>query len=132
MYQTQNIGELGQYHFHSFQNSDGNVKRVFVNEEEYYSQSRSTGSGGHIRDSDFEILHAKSLGGEIESGKIVIPMNISVAKFVLGDEESNFIKGILGFSLQPAISRNFPKVESMVLYDFTALGLLKRHSRMDK
>lgn len=62
----------------------------------------------------------------------MIPMNISVAKFVLGDEESNFIKGILGFSLQPAISRNFPKVESMVLYDFTALGLLKRHSRMDK
>ncbi|KAI9182297.1 hypothetical protein LWI28_023973 [Acer negundo] len=83
--------------FTVFQDSEGNVKKVSVNEDEIIKRSQ-------VKRDEFEdktktnsrIMYAKSLAREMESGGDVITRNSSVAKFVVAREESGFVHVICG------------------------------------
>lgn len=113
--------------FTVFQNSNGNVKRVSVNEEEILRRARlEQQEAEDFKELNLKILHAKRLAREMESGKNVIPRNSSVANFVIQSDESGFLKAIQGFQLQPEMLRELPKVGSMILCGFIALWALKK------
>ncbi|KAH7519477.1 hypothetical protein FEM48_Zijuj08G0040500 [Ziziphus jujuba var. spinosa] len=113
--------------FTVFQDSNGNTKRVSINEDEIFRRNQ-------VEQREFEdlskvnlkILYAKNLAREMESGKNVIPRNSSVAKFVIQGQESGLFRAIQGFTLQPNLREKLPKVGSMVLYAFIALWALKK------
>lgn len=109
------------------QDSDGNVKRVSINEDEIFRRNQvDQRESEDLSEVNLKILHAKSLAGEMESGKNVIPRNSSVAKFVIQGQESGIFKAIQGFTLQPNLLEKLPKVGTMVLYGFIALWALKK------
>ncbi|KAF3439859.1 hypothetical protein FNV43_RR18137 [Rhamnella rubrinervis] len=113
--------------FTVIQDSDGNVKRVSINEDEIFTRNQvEQRESEDLSGVNLKILHAKSLAGEMESGKNVIPRNSSVAKFVIQGHESGIFKAIRGFTLQPNLLEKLPKVGTMVLYGFIALWALKK------
>ena len=72
--------------FTVYQDSFGAVKRVLVDEDEILKRV----GGNKIED---QILEAKKLAREMESGENVIARNSSVAKFVVeGEEKGGFVK----------------------------------------
>ncbi|KAH9731445.1 E3 ubiquitin-protein ligase SINAT3 [Citrus sinensis] len=83
--------------FTVFQDSEGTVKKVLVDENEILKRTL-------VKRHEFEdlskinsrILYAKSLAREMESGENVIPRNSSVAKFVVSGEESGFVDIVRG------------------------------------
>lgn len=94
------------------QDLEGNVKWVWVNEDEIVTR---VGLGD-------EEVKLKIVCGK----KNVIPRNSSAAKFVVQDGESGFVKAIQGFTLRPDL---FPKISSvgrLVLFGFVALWALKK------
>ncbi|EXB62171.1 hypothetical protein L484_017556 [Morus notabilis] len=109
-----------------FLDSDSNVKRVSVDENEVLRRS------GVEKESSKEVnlkaLHAKTLAREMESGKKdVIPRNSSVAKFVVVQgEESSFFKAIQSFAHSPKMVNELPRVGMMLFYGFIAVWALKK------
>ncbi|XP_030541046.1 uncharacterized protein LOC115748635 [Rhodamnia argentea] len=94
--------------FTVFQDPDGKVKRVTVDEGEILRRSR--GVLPEHRDSievNSKIARAKGLAMEMESGGNVILRNSSVAKFVTTDAESGFVSTLRN---QPFHSALRPKV----------------------
>ncbi|KAK4769671.1 hypothetical protein SAY87_030203 [Trapa incisa] len=90
--------------FTIFQDSDGNVQRVTINEDEILKRSGVVSKNSN--DVSLKILRAKSLAREIENGNNVIPMNSSVAKFVVSDKKSGFLHMIQDFRLHPSLNPN--------------------------
>lgn len=116
--------------FTVFQDSNGNVKWVSINEEEILSRSQV-----ERVDSDDpsglnnKISAAKMIAREMESGKNVLPRNSSVAKFVIqGDGESSFLKAAQGLSLnfRPQVFTKFSRAGGIVLCSFLLLFSLKK------
>ncbi|KAL5571431.1 hypothetical protein UlMin_021028 [Ulmus minor] len=113
--------------FTVFQDSDGNVKRVSINEDEILRRSGTEKQElESLPEVKVKILQAESLAREMESGKNVISRNSSVAKFVVQGEESGFLKGIQGFRPRPELVKELPRFGTMVLYGIVALWALKK------
>ena len=109
--------------FTVFEDLEGNVKWVSVNEDEIVRRSR----GEDSTEVNLKILCAQSLAREMGSGKNnVIPRNSSVAKFVVQGGESAFFKAIQGFTLQPELFPMMSSVGRLVLFGFVALWALKK------
>lgn len=114
--------------FTIFQDPNGNVKWVSINEDEILARSQvervdlDDPSGVN-----YKISAAKMIAREMENGKNVLPRNSSVAKFVIqGDDESRFLKAAQGFSLRPEVFAKFSGVGSLVLCSFVLLFSLKK------
>ncbi|GMN42906.1 hypothetical protein TIFTF001_012111 [Ficus carica] len=115
--------------FTVFLDPDSNVKRVSVDENEIFRRSGvEKGELGSSSGAKMKILQAKSLAREMESGKKdVIPMNSSVAKFVVDQvEESSFFKAIRSFALSPNLVQELPRVGMMLFYGFIAVWAVKK------
>ena len=109
--------------FTVFEELEGNVKWVSVNEDEIVRRSR----GEDSTEVNLKILCAQSLAREMGSGKNnVIPRNSSVAKFVVQGGESAFFKAIQGFTLRPELFPMMSSVGRLVLFGFVALWALKK------
>uniref|UniRef100_A0A5B7BT08 Embryo defective 1703 n=1 Tax=Davidia involucrata TaxID=16924 RepID=A0A5B7BT08_DAVIN len=117
--------------FTIFQDSDGNVKRVVVNEDEIFRRSRIEPSLHN--QSEFEdltevnskISHAKNLAREIERGDYTLSKNSSVAKFVVGGGKSGFVNAIRGITLQPGSFSKLSRVGIMVMCGFFVFWAMK-------
>lgn len=94
--------------FTVFEDSEGNVKNVLVNEDEILNRSHDWNKVNS------RIIYAKGLAREMESGENVIPRNSSVAKFVVSGEESGFIDNIRGVILRPDFIPKLSTVGSLV------------------
>ncbi|KAJ7962582.1 Embryo defective protein [Quillaja saponaria] len=113
--------------FTVYQDSEGNVQKVAVNEDEILRRSqveRQELEG--LTEVNSKILSAKSLARELESGNNVIPRNSSVAKFVVQGEKAGFVSAIRGFTHQPELFPKLSKAGSAILCVFVALWALKK------
>jgi hypothetical protein len=113
--------------FTVFEDLEGNVKWVSVDEHEILRRSRV--DRRELEDSaevNLKILRAESLVRAMESGKNVIPRNSSVAKFVVQGAESGFVKAIRIFTLPPELLPKLPRVGRTVLFVFVVLWAVKK------
>lgn len=113
--------------FTVFEDLEGNVKWVSVDEDEILRRSRV--DRRELEDSaevNLKILRAESLAREMESGKNVIPRNSSVAKFAVQGAESGFVKAIRSFTLPPELLPKLPRVGRTVLFVFVVLWAVKK------
>lgn len=113
--------------FTVFEDVEGNVKRVSVNEDEIMRRSRV----GRLEleesmEVNLKILRAESLARDMEAGKNGIPRNSSVVKFVVQGGESGFLKAIRGFTLQPELFPKLSRVGTTVLVGFVVLWAVKK------
>ncbi|XAR62959.1 hypothetical protein NMG60_11022714 [Bertholletia excelsa] len=117
--------------FTVFQDSEGNIERIIVNEEEILR--RSGIEPGKDKKSQLEDLtevnmkmsHAKFLVREIERGNYVFPKNSSVAKFVVSGQKNGFANVIRSLSVQPRLPLKLPRVGIVVLCGLTVLWTMK-------
>lgn len=112
--------------FTVFQDSDGNVKRVAVDEDEILRRSRVVlpeheGSS----EGNSKIARARGLAREMESGSNVIPRNSSVAKFVVADAESGFVSTVPNPPLHSALRAKVLGAGTMVLCGVFVLSTVK-------
>ncbi|XP_010267617.1 PREDICTED: uncharacterized protein LOC104604789 isoform X2 [Nelumbo nucifera] len=103
--------------FTIFQDLEGNVERVSVNEDEILRRSRvvpwafrQQGLSDNFTDVNFKISYAKRLAREIEAGEYKIPKNSSIAKFVVSGKESGFINGFRAVTFQPHLFAKLSRV----------------------
>lgn len=118
--------------FTVFQNSNGKVERVDVNEDEiwrrrgldpaFYKESEPE----ELAEVNSKISHAKYLAREIENGNNLLSKNCSVANFVVLGGESNFVNEIRGVSLPPGLFSRLSKVGIVVLCGFFVFWAMKR------
>lgn len=99
--------------FEVFQDREGNVKRVLVNEDEIVKRSQVASDDNMKVNS--RIVYAKSLAKEMESGGDVIPRNSSVAKFVAAREEAGFVSAVCGVVGHPGFVSKLSITGSAVL-----------------
>ncbi|GFY92369.1 protein with RING/U-box and TRAF-like domain [Actinidia rufa] len=118
--------------FTVFQDSESNVKRVVVNEDEILKRSgiepelyKKSGLED-LTKVDSKISHAKFLAGEMERGNYVFPKNSSVTKFVVSGRQWGFVNSIRGFTVRPGLSLKLPRIEITVLCGFFVLLAMKR------
>ncbi|KAL4554768.1 hypothetical protein LXL04_037372 [Taraxacum kok-saghyz] len=82
--------------FTVLQDSNGNIKKVDVNEDEILKRNLIEPSTYNLKESEHlkqvqdRISYAKVLAKEMEIGKTVLPPNTSVAKFVISDVKLGF------------------------------------------
>ncbi|KAF8032438.1 hypothetical protein BT93_D1378 [Corymbia citriodora subsp. variegata] len=112
--------------FTVFQDSDGNVKRVAVDEDEILRRSRVV-SVEHEDSSEVnsKIARARGLAREMESGSNVVPRNSSVAKFVVTDAESGFVSTIPNLPLNSALRPKVLAAGTIVLCGVFVLSTIK-------
>ncbi|KAL8062901.1 hypothetical protein ABFS82_02G175400 [Erythranthe guttata] len=107
--------------FTVFQDSEGKVERVVVNEDEILRRTRvdpqSSNESEDLSEFNFKTSFAKDLAREMESGSNVIPKNSSVAKFLPsgGETESRLTKAIRGVTIKPGLLPRMSKVGVLVL-----------------
>ncbi|KAM0939572.1 hypothetical protein DsansV1_C20g0164871 [Dioscorea sansibarensis] len=90
--------------FTVYQDSEGNVLRVSVSEDEISRRDQS------------KIAHAKFIAKEIESGACLLPKNSSIAKFIVEGKQTSLIDGVLSIPLQVnPLLKLFPRVGLTVL-----------------
>lgn len=132
--------------FTVFQDSEGKVERVVVNEDEILRRSRVdpqlNNEADDLTEVNFKISFAKDLAREMESGSNVIPKNSSVAKFLLSGGESRISEAIRGVTLKPGLFRNISRVGALVLCGlfvvrairglFTVKDDSKEYTRLEK
>ncbi|PSS24227.1 Myb-like protein [Actinidia chinensis var. chinensis] len=118
--------------FTVFQDSESNVKRVVVNEDEILKRSgiepelyKKSGLED-LTKVNSKISHAKFLAGEMERGNYVFPKNSSVTKFVVSGRQWGFVNSIRGFTVRPGLSLKLPRIEITVLCGFFVLLAMKR------
>ncbi|CAJ1950423.1 unnamed protein product [Sphenostylis stenocarpa] len=114
--------------FTVYEDSLGDVKRVFVDEEEILKRSKVrrdvVGDFPEVRS---KILNAKNIAREMENGGNVIARNSSVAKFVIqGKEESGFVKAVQGFVSKPRLLPRLSMVGRKVLYLLVVVWVVKK------
>ncbi|XP_057499355.1 uncharacterized protein LOC130783636 [Actinidia eriantha] len=115
-----------------FQDSESNVKRVVVNEDEILKRSgiepelyKKSGLED-LTKVNSKISHAKFLAGEMERGNYVFLKNSSVTKFVVSGRQWGFVNAIRGFTVRPGLSLKLPRIEITVLCGFFVLLAMKR------
>lgn len=117
--------------FTIFQDAEGKVERVVVNEDEIIRRSRVDPlSGNETEDMDevnYKISFAKDLAREMENGSNVIPKNSSVAKFLLSGGEShlNIMEKIRGVSLKPGTFSRMSRVGVLVLCGLSVVWAIR-------
>ncbi|OIT07428.1 PREDICTED: uncharacterized protein LOC109210258 [Nicotiana attenuata] len=119
--------------FTVFQDSEGKVKRVAVNEDEILKRSRidptlyRNAKIEEHEDVKAKISFAEVLAREMETGKSLLPKNSSVAKFVVsGEEKSNTVSGLSTFTLNPGLSKKLPRVGFVVFCGFILIWAVKK------
>ncbi|PIN12380.1 hypothetical protein CDL12_15006 [Handroanthus impetiginosus] len=105
--------------FTVFQDSEGKVQRVVVNEDEILRRCRIDprldNDNEDLAEVNFKVSLAKDLAKEIENGSSVIPKNSSVAKFLTLGGKSRFIEAIQSVKLKPALFSKMSRVGVLVL-----------------
>lgn len=103
--------------FTVFQDSEGTVKKVLVDEDEILKRTQVKGREFEdLSKINSRILYAKSLAREMESGENVIPRNSSVAKFVVSGKESGFVDIVRGVIPGPEFVPKLSTVGRVVLF----------------
>ncbi|CAK9136904.1 unnamed protein product [Ilex paraguariensis] len=118
--------------FTVYQDSDDNVERVIVNEDEIlrrsridpllYKQNELEDLGGV----NLKISHAKFLAKEMENGNNVIQKNSSVAKFIVSGEKWGVVNAIRGVTRQPGLLAKLSLVGVSMLCGFFVIWAVKR------
>lgn len=109
--------------FTVYQDYEGNVLRVSINEDEISRRDQVQAwsfeeKEGVKKFSDLKskIAHAKFIAKEIESGAYRIPKNSSIAKFIVAGKQTSSIDGIRSVPLQvKPLLKLFPRVGLTVL-----------------
>ncbi|KAG6663692.1 uncharacterized protein LOC122299861 [Carya illinoinensis] len=113
--------------FTVFEDLEGNVKWVSVDDDEILRRSRVNRLElEESTEANLKILRAENLAREMESGKCVIPRNSSVAKFIVQGVESGFVKAAPGFTLRPELLPKLSRVGTTVLFGFVVLWAVKK------
>ncbi|KAK4339405.1 hypothetical protein RND71_040867 [Anisodus tanguticus] len=118
--------------FTVFQDSEGKVKRVVVNEDEILKRSRidptlyRNATIEEHEDVKAKISLAEVLAREMESGKILLPKNSSVAKFLVSGEKSNTANRLSTFTLNPNVTKKLPRVGFVLFCGFFFIWTVKR------
>ncbi|KVH91064.1 uncharacterized protein LOC112529136 [Cynara cardunculus var. scolymus] len=124
--------------FTVFQDSNGKVEKVDVNEDEILRRIQINPSMYNLKEVDHvkqvqdKISHAKFLAKEMEIGKNVLPPNSSVAKFVNSFGKSGFRDTIRSFTGKPGILPKLSKVGISVFCGFLVFLALKNFFRKEK
>ncbi|KAI3701296.1 hypothetical protein L2E82_45950 [Cichorium intybus] len=102
--------------FTILQDSNGKIEKVDVNEDEILRRNQIEPSiynlkeVEHAKEVQDKISHAKFLAKEMEIGKTVLPLNSSVAKFVISDRKSGFRDTIQSLTSKPVFVGKFSKI----------------------
>lgn len=118
--------------FTVFQDSEGKVKRVLVNEDEILKRSRIDPTSyrnatiEEHEDVKAKISLAEVLAREMESGKNLLPKNSSVIKFLVAGEMSNTVNRLSTFTLNPNLSRKLPRIGLVVFCGFFLIWTVKK------
>lgn len=118
--------------FTVFQDSEGKVKRVVVNEDEILKRSRidptlyRSAMIEEHEDVKAKISLAEVLAREMESGKNLLPKNSSVAKFLVSGEMSNTVNRVSTFTLNPNLSKKLPRIVLVVFCGFFLIWTVKK------
>lgn len=105
--------------------SNGNVERVVVHEDEILTRS------GHrelddLTEVNMKISHAKSLAREMESGKNVIPRNSSVAKLVVSGEPLRIMNEIHNATLPSDLPKKLSRGGFFMLCGFVVVWAARK------
>uniref|UniRef100_A0A803KZN8 Embryo defective 1703 n=1 Tax=Chenopodium quinoa TaxID=63459 RepID=A0A803KZN8_CHEQI len=118
--------------FTVFQDGNGKVERVLVDEDEILKRSgveplyfRKESELEDFDEVKTKISYAKLLAKEVEGGKNVIPRNSSVAKFVVSGEESGFVSRIRSVIVQPKSITKVSRVGIAVVCGFVFVWMIK-------
>ncbi|MCD7459638.1 hypothetical protein HAX54_041483 [Datura stramonium] len=118
--------------FTVYQDSEGKVNRVVVNEDEILKRSRidptlyRSATFEEHEDVKAKISLAEVLAREMESGKNLLPKNSSVAKFIGSGEESNTVNRLSTFTLNPNLSKKLPRIGFLVFCGFFLIWTVKQ------
>ncbi|KAF8412111.1 hypothetical protein HHK36_000066 [Tetracentron sinense] len=119
--------------FTVFQDPDGNVERVSVNEDEILRRSRvepwsfrRDESEEDFGEANLKISHANCLAREIETGEYKLPKNSSIAKFVISGKKSNLISGLRSVTLQPGLFSKLSRIGFVVVCGSFVFWMMKR------
>ncbi|XP_059312457.1 uncharacterized protein LOC132063763 [Lycium ferocissimum] len=118
--------------FTVFQDSEGKVKRVDVNEDEILKRSRidptlyRNAMIEEHEDVKAKISLAEVLAREMESGKSLLPKNSSVAKFVVSGEKSNTVNRLSTFTLNPNVTKKLPRIGFVVFCGLFLMWTVKK------
>ncbi|XP_020574964.1 uncharacterized protein LOC110020994 [Phalaenopsis equestris] len=115
-------------------NSDGNVIRASVNEEEILKRNRirawnleGSGEGEELKDLNSKISIARLIAKEIEVGAYQMPRDSSIARFVVEGKPSSLVGLFHAFSShRQSLVRIFPRICFMVLCCFCVLGAVRK------
>ncbi|KAJ4884881.1 embryo defective 1703 [Raphanus sativus] len=111
--------------FTVYQDSNGDVERVEVDEEEVLSRGSSLEDVESVRD---KVLYAKKLAQQMESGESVIHKDSTLVKFVSSSdekEEVRFVSSIRNAVLRLDLVPKLPAIGRAVLCGYIGLWLLK-------
>lgn len=116
--------------FTIFQDAQGKVERVVVNEDEIMRRSRVDPRLDNetevLAEVDFKMSFAKDMAKEMENGSNVIPKNSSVAKFIqYGAEESRTMEAVRSVTVKPVSFPSMSKVGVLVLCGLSVIGAIK-------
>ncbi|KAG6437779.1 hypothetical protein SASPL_102707 [Salvia splendens] len=116
--------------FSVFQDAEGKVERVVVNEDEILRRSRVDPQLDNedevLAEVDFKISFAKDLAREMEEGSNVIPKNSSVAKFVQsGAEGSRFVEAVRSVAVKSVSFPSMSKVGVLVLCGLSVVWAIR-------
>ncbi|KAK4379234.1 hypothetical protein RND71_001096 [Anisodus tanguticus] len=118
--------------FTVFQDSEGKVKRVVVNEDEILKRSRidpilyRNATIEEHEDVKAKVSLAEVLAREMESGIDLLPKNSSVAKFLVSGERSNTVNRLSTFTLNPNVTKKLPRVGFVVFCGFFLIWTVKK------
>ncbi|KAH6786089.1 hypothetical protein C2S51_038544 [Perilla frutescens var. frutescens] len=117
--------------FTVFQDAEGKVERVVVNEDEIVRRSRVDpqleDETEDLAEVNFKMSFAKDLAREMEKGSNVIPKHSSVAKFLQSDaEESHVREAIRNVTLKPVSFPSMSRVGVLVFCGFSVIWAIRR------
>ncbi|KAF5185584.1 Embryo defective [Thalictrum thalictroides] len=114
--------------FTVFQDVDGNVEKVSVNEDEIFRRSGNEPSflkqEGSM-DVSSKISYAKRLAGYIEKGECKVPKNSSITKIVVSGQEFGFVSGLRSAILQPHMLSKIPRMGFAIICSFFVFWLVR-------
>ncbi|KAL1347115.1 hypothetical protein AAHE18_08G235800 [Arachis hypogaea] len=117
--------------FTVYEDSNGGVKRVIVDEDEILRRNKVDREViDEFPEVIYKISNAKNMAREMEKGNNVISRNSSVAKFVVQGEEvvaeSGFVSGVRGFIAQPGLLLKISRVGGRVLCVLLVMWAVKK------
>lgn len=119
--------------FTVFQDKEGNVERVSVNEDEILRRSRiepslfkKEGNEDDFIEINSKISYAKRLAVEIEKGEYKLPRNSSIAKCVISGQESGFIKELRSVIFKPQMVPQLPRIGFVMICSLFVFSLVKK------